>query len=91
MSKIEKLSSALKGKLYDTEEFKQYFYLKQLIENDEQLAKMRKEIALAKKRNDSNYPKLLAQYQSHPLVNNFLVLKEEIKDTLQQIKTILEE
>lgn len=91
MNKIEKLTLKLKEKLYDSEEFKQYFNLKQLIENDKHLSAMRKEIAQAKKRNNPNYTTLLEEYQNHPLVNNFLILKEEIKDTLQQIASILEE
>ncbi len=91
MNKIDKKIDEYIQKLFKTPLFETYFQLKTLIENDENLSRQRKAIALAKKNNEKNYSLLLNEYNSNPLINNFLNVKEEVKIVLEEIKQIIEE
>ena len=91
MDKVIEETLKLKEKLYNLPEVKEYFALKAIYEKDEELARMRKEIArlksLGKEEERNN---LLKIYNSHPLVNNFQMAKEEVKQILQSIKNIIQ-
>ena len=81
MNDVIALSKELKAKIDELPEMKEYLHLKSLLESDKELAKMRQEIARldseGKKKEKEN---LLAIYNSHPLVNNYYLAKEEIKN-----------
>ena len=82
----------VRSSLEELEEVKEYLKLKTLLENDESLRKMRLDIARLKAENKiEERDNLLNIYNSHPLVNNFYIAKEEVKAILKNIKTMLEE
>ena len=82
----------VRSSLEELEEVKEYLKLKTLLENDESLRKMRLDIARLKAENKiEERDNLLKIYNSHPLVNNFYIAKEEVKAILKNIKTMLEE
>lgn len=82
----------IRSSLEELEEVKEYLKLKTLLENDESLRKMRLDIARLKKENKiEERDNLLKIYNSHPLVNNFYIAKEEVKAILKNIQTMLEE
>ena len=81
----------VRSSLEELEEVKEYLKLKTLLENDESLRKMRLDIARLKKENKiEERDNLLKIYNSHPLVNNFYIAKEEVKAILKNIQTMLE-
>lgn len=69
----------------------EYYRLKETYENDEELQRMRMEIArlksLGKEEERNN---LLEIYNQHPLVVNYEVYKEEVENLLRQIKNIIQ-
>ena len=82
----------VRSSLEELEEVKEYLKLKTLLENDESLRKMRLDIARLKAENKiEERDNLLNIYNSHPLVNNFYIAKEEVKAILKNIQTMLEE
>lgn len=91
MDDVIELSKKLKTEIDNLPEMKEYLKLKKLIENDDELAKMRLDIArLANEKKYEERDNLLQIYNSHPLVNNFYLAEEEIKSLLQSIKNIIE-
>ena len=83
---LEKLASEIKA-LPEVQEFLQ---LKESLEKDEELKKMRLEIArLTSENKIEEHDNLLKVYNSHPLVVNYLIAREEIYNLLNQIKDIL--
>lgn len=91
MNKIKKACLSLKEELYNDPLVKQYFYLKNLFENDEDIARLRKEISKAKKnKNDVLYNKLMDEYNSNPLVKNYYNVENELYSLLKQIKDSLD-
>ena len=90
MNDVITLSNELKAKIDELPEMKEYLHLKSLLESDKELAKMRQEIARldseGKKKEKEN---LLAIYDSHPLVNNYYLAKEEIKNILMTLSQII--
>ena len=91
MDEVIELAKELKEGINDLPEIKEYLRLKELLENDAELAKMRKDIArLANEGKIEERDNLLKVYNSHPLVNNFYLAKEEIKGILETIKNIIQ-
>ena len=91
MNKLKKACLSLKEELYNDPLVKQYFYLKNLLENDEDIARLRKEISKAKKnKNDVLYNKLMDEYNSNPLVKNYYNVENELYSLLKQIKDSLD-
>ena len=90
MNDVIDLSKELKAKIDELPEMKEYLHLKSLLESDKELAMMRQEIARldneGKKKEKEN---LLAIYNSHPLVNNYYLAKEEIKNILMTLSQII--
>lgn len=90
MDKVIETSKELRQLIDEIPEVKEYLKLKELFENDETLKQLRSDIARLEKegkREEKN--NLLEIYNSHPLVNNFNIAKEEITNILQTIKQIL--
>ncbi len=72
-------------------EVKEYYRLKELFEKDICLKQMRENIARLKaegKEEERN--NLLNAYNSHPLVNNYYLAKEEVEQILLVIKNIIQ-
>ena len=90
MDKIIEEAKALRKDIDSLPEVQEYYRLKTLMENDEELKKLRLEIArLAKEGKTEERKNLLEVYNSHPLVNNFYIAEEEVKLILNSIKDIL--
>ena len=90
MSDVIELAKELKQEIDNLPEMKEYLRLKNLLENDKELASMRREIArLQNEGKIKEKENLLAIYNSHPLVNNYYLAKEEIKSILTTISQII--
>ena len=80
MDKILELTKELKEEINKLPEMQEYLRLKELLEKDNELADLRKEMArLANIGKIKERDNLLKIYNSHPLVNNYYAAKEEIK------------
>ncbi|MGM9873787.1 MAG: hypothetical protein ACI31G_02555 [Bacilli bacterium] len=91
MNKIKKLTLKLKEQIYEEPLVKEYFRLKQLIENDEQISLLKKQIAKSKKeKNDIEYNRLMELYNDNPLIKNFSSVENEVYALLNQIKESLD-
>ena len=91
MNEIIQLAKELRKEIDDLPEMKEYLKLKQLLEDNRELKNMRSDIArLTNEGKLKERDNLLSIYNSHPLVNNFYLAKEEIKTILQTIKNIIQ-
>lgn len=91
MDKILELTKELKEEINKLPEMQEYLRLKELLEKDNELADLRKEMArLANVGKIKERDNLLKIYNSHPLVNNYYAAKEEIEKILNTIKTIIQ-
>ena len=91
MDKVIELAKELRVEIDNLPEVIEYNKLKKLLENDEELKAMRKEIARLKvegKEEERN--NLLKVYNSHPLVNNFYLAEQEVQSILLTIKNIIQ-
>jgi cell fate (sporulation/competence/biofilm development) regulator YmcA (YheA/YmcA/DUF963 family) len=92
MDKIEELTNRIATDLNSLPEVEEFLRLKELMGTDKELVNMRSEIArLAFEKKEEEKNNLIAIYNSHPIVNNYNVVREEIMNILQTIKDILSE
>ncbi len=90
MDKIIEEAKSLRNDIDSLPEIQEYYRLKELMEKDEELSRLRKEIArLANEGKTEERKNLLAIYNSHPLVNNYNIAMEEAKSILRAIKDII--
>lgn len=90
MDKVLEKAKELRSEIELLPEYQEYMKLKDIFEKDEHLKNMREEIArLASENKKEERDNLLQIYNSHPLVNNFNIAKEEMKNLLETIKEIL--
>ena len=90
MDKIIEEAKSLRNDIDSLPEIQEYYRLKTLMENDEELRRLRTEIArLAKEGKTEERKNLLAVYNANPLVNNYYVAMEEAKSILRAIKDII--
>ena len=90
MDKIIEEAKSLRNDIDSLPEIQEYYRLKTLMENDEELRRLRTEIArLAKEGKTEERKNLLAVYNANPLVNNYNVAMEEAKSILRAIKDII--
>ena len=90
MDKIIEEAKSLRNDIDSLPEIQEYYRLKELMEKDEELSRLRKEIArLANEGKVEERKNLLAIYNSHPLVNNYNIAMEEAKSILRAIKDII--
>lgn len=90
MNKILEEANSLRKDIDSLPEIQEYYRLKTLMENDEELRRLRTEIArLTKEGKNEEKKNLLAIYNSHPLVNNYNIAMEEAKSILRAIKDII--
>ena len=91
MDKVIELAKELREEINNLPEVIEYNKLKKILENDEELKAMRKEIARLKmegKEEERN--NLLKVYNFHPLVNNFYLAEQEVQSILLTIKNIIQ-
>ena len=90
MDKIIEEAKSLRNDIDSLPEIQEYYRLKTLMENDEELRRLRTEIArLAKEGKTEERKNLLAVYNANPLVNNYNVAMDEAKSILRAIKDII--
>ncbi len=90
MDKIIEEAKSLRNDVDSLPEIQEYYRLKTLMENDEELRRLRTEIArLAKEGKTEERKNLLAVYNANPLVNNYNIAMEEAKSILRAIKDII--
>lgn len=90
MDKVKEASSQLHDSLYELPEVIEYLILKHLFENDEELKRLRSNIAhLTAKGKESEKQKAIQEYNEHPLVNNYNLAREEVLSILETIQNIL--
>ena len=90
MDKIIKEAKSLRNDIDSLPEIQEHYRLRDLMENDKELSRLRIEIArLAKEGKLEERKNLLEIYNSHPLVNNYNIALEEAKSILRTIKDII--
>ena len=90
MDKIIEEAKSLRNDIDSLPEIKEYYRLRDLMENDKELSRLRIEIArLANEGKLEERKNLLEIYNSHPLVNNYNIAMEEVKSILRTIKDII--
>lgn len=90
MKTIEETAQEIKDYLLSLPEVKEYIALKKDYETDEKLNELKKLIIRAKNENRmDDYKSLKKEFDEHPLVNNYLNAKEEVKNILKEISNIL--
>lgn len=90
MDKIIEETKSLRNDIDSLPEIQEYYRLRNLMENDKELSRLRIEIArLAKEGKVEERKNLLEIYNSHPLVNNYNIAMEEAKSILRTIKDII--
>ncbi len=90
MDKIIEEVKSLRKDIDSLPEIQEYYRLRDLMEKDEELSRLRKEIArLAQEGKLEERKNLLEIYNSHPLVNNYNIAMEEAKSILRTIKDII--
>ena len=87
---LEQSLEQLKSELDNSSIIQEYLNLKNVLENDQELKKMRDDIArLTSDNKIEERDALLAIYNSHPIVTNYEQAREEVVSLLNQIKDIL--
>ena len=91
MDRVIEEAKKLRQDIDNLPEVIEYYRLKELIENDSELSEMRKNLARLKKEGkEEERNNLLKIYNSHPLVNNFYLAKQEVQSILLTIKNIID-
>ena len=91
MDEVIKLAKELRKDIDNLPEVQEYYRLKILYENNEELSQMRSEIArLKQKGKEEERNNLLNVYNSHPIVNNYELAKNEVQNILLAIKNEIE-
>ncbi len=90
MNKTDEALKNLSEELYKLPEIKEFLQLKEALEKDESLKSMRQDIArLASEGKKLEHDNLIKVYNSHPLVSNYSIARDEVVTLLTQIKDIL--
>lgn len=90
MNDAIELAKELKEEILKEPLIVEYFRIKRLVESNEEINALKRDIALAKAHHeDELHKELLAKYNSHPLVVNYNTLKEEVNEYLSEISKIV--
>jgi len=90
MNDAIELAKELKEEILKDPLIVEYFRIKRLVESNEEINALKRDIALAKAHHEDEFHKeLLAKYNSHPLVVNYNTLKEEVNEYLSEISKIV--
>lgn len=90
MDRIIELTQELKDELDKLPLFQEYKSLKKEIDESSEIKALKKEIVRAKNENRlDDHKAFLKEYDNHPLVANFKIIEEDVKNYLKQISEIL--
>lgn len=89
MDKLIEKALELKSSLNETKEFKEYLRVKTLYDASEEIKSLKAQMRVYKD-NPMTLEKINKEYNSHPLVVNYLEAKKEVESILRVIKDILE-
>lgn len=89
MDKILEKANELKSALNETKEFKEYLRVKTLYDNNEEIKSLRIQMMKARD-NKELLDKLTKEYNSHPLVANYMHALNEVESILRVVKDIIE-
>ncbi len=94
-NEIRNSLNKVKKDLFNEPIIKEYLRLKELLENSDELSKLRKQISFLQNCHPSNenreeYYKILKQYNDDPLVIQFKSVADEVYDLLEEVKKELE-
>lgn len=84
------LAEKIKDKIYDLPEAKEYLRLKKIIDEDEEINKLQKEIVLLRsdgKAEEANA--LTKRLNAMPIIVNFEAVRAQLADTLKVISNIV--
>ena len=102
MSKIDELLISFKEELYNEECVKEYFYYKNLVDNDPSIKELDEKVRFHQKemcKNKDNdeiyfkekaiYEELKNKFDQNPVLVNYQIAKDEVFSLLVDIKNIL--
>lgn len=90
MDKILELTKELKSLIEETELVKEFRRIEHLYKTNEELLKLSSDIVRAEKNKDEELKqKLTKEFNSHPLVVNYMNLKQDVFDYLKEITNII--
>lgn len=102
MNNLDKLLSEVNKTILNEEIVKEYFRLKSIIENDEEITNLDKEVRLHQKtmcahkdeddiyfKEKDLYESSLAKLEANPIYINFVQIKKEVNELLLEIKDYL--
>ena len=102
MNNIETLLKEVSDKLFNYPCVKEYFRLKDIIENDEKISSLEKEVRehqklMCEHQNEDEryfkekelYESKLAELQANPIIQNFEEVKKEVNALLNEVRDIL--
>ena len=91
MNELDKTLTDLKNHLDNLPLINEFLRVKDIFEKDEELIQMRQNIArLANDGKKEEHQALLDIYNSHPIVINYNLLRDDVLSLLNEIKDILE-
>ena len=84
------LAEQIKDKIHDLPEAKEYLRLKKIIDEDEEINKLQKEIASLRSNGKIKEAKTLTdKLNNMPIIVNFEAVRAQLADTLKVISNIL--
>lgn len=84
------LAEQIKDKIYDLPEAKEYLRLKKIIDEDEEINKLQKEIVLLRSNGKAEEANALTnKLNTMPIIVNFEAVRAQLADTLKVISNIL--
>ena len=102
MNSFDELISSLKEELYNEECVKEYFYYKQIVENDASIKELDEQVRFHQKemcRNKGNdeiyfkekalYEELKKKFDNNPVLINYQIARDEVFSLLVDIKKLL--
>ena len=90
MNETIELAHELKKEILNDPLIVEYLRIKNLYQSNDEINALKHDISLAKAHHQNELHKeLLAKYNSHPLVVNYNVLKEEVNEYLLEISKIV--
>ena len=102
MTNLDEVLNQFKDELFNQPWVKEYFYYKNLVENDETIKKLDEDVRfhqkeMCKNKDDNEkyfeekaiYEKLKNELDSNPILVNYQIAKEEVFSLLVDIKHIL--
>lgn len=102
MNNFDELLSSLKEELYNEECVKEYFYYKQIVENDSSIKELDEQVRFHQKemcRNKDNdevyfrekaiYEELKKKFDNNPVLINYQIARDEVFSLLVDIKKLL--